>query len=125
MARNDKQNSLRLAFGVHREPSPAPAKLVRLTDDEATAIDVCMKAAKLKGIYVAQCCGISEGYVSRLRKGERPVPDHLIAPLCAALGSLLLAQVRERIERENEDDTAHLVALLAPTVAHYAQAVAA
>lgn len=124
MARNDKQNSLKLAFGVHRSPQPAPAKLVRLTDDEATAIDVCMKAAKLKGAYVAARIGKSEGYVSRLRKGGRAVPDHLIGPLCHALGSLLLAQVRERIEREREDDTAHLVAMLAPTVASYSQVAA-
>lgn len=125
MASQDKQNTLRLAFGVHHSPQPAPAKLVRLTDDEATAIDLCMKAAKLKGAYVAALIGKSEGYVCRLRKGERPVPAHLIGPLCAALGSTLLAQVRERIEREREDDTAQLVAMLAPTVSRYAQAVAA
>ena len=112
MATGDKQNTLRLAFGVHRAPQPAPAKLVRLTDDEATAIDVCMMAAKLKGAYVGACIDKSEGYVSRLRKGERPVPDHLIDPLCCALGSLLLKQVRERIEREREDDKAHLVSML-------------
>lgn len=125
MASDGNQKSLKLAFGVHRAPQPAPAKLVRLTDDEATAIDVCMKAAKLKGSYVAACIGKSEGYVSRLRKGERAVPEHLIGPLCHALGSLLLAQVRERIQREQDDDTAELVAMLAPTVAHYATAVAA
>lgn len=125
MASPGNQNTLKLAFGVHRAPQPAPAKLVRLTDDEATAIDVCMKAAKLKGAYVAACIGKSEGYVSRLRKGERAVPEHLIGPLCAALGSLLLAQVRDRIQREQDDDTADLVAMLVPTVAHYAQAVAA
>lgn len=122
MASNDKQNTLALAFGVHRSPQPAPAKLVRLTDDEAKAIDLCMKAAKLKGAYVAARIGKSEGYVSRLRKGERPVPDHLIPALCHALGSLLLAQVRERIEREQDDDTAELVAMLAPTVARHAEA---
>ena len=112
MATGDKQNTLRLAFGVLRAPQPASAKLVRLTDDEAIAIDVCMKAAKPKGAYVAACIGKSEPYVSRLRKGERPVPDHLVDPLCCALGSLLLKQVRERIERDRQDDTAHLVAML-------------
>jgi hypothetical protein len=30
-----------------------------------------------------------------MRKGDRPIPDALVLPLCAATGSLLLQQYRD------------------------------
>lgn len=42
--------------------------------------------------YVAACVGKSVAYVSRLQRGERPIPHKLVAPLCSATGSNLLRQ---------------------------------
>lgn len=90
-----KQNTLKLAFGVHRSPTPAPAKLLRQVDSEAMALAVSMKAGGHKLAYVAACIGKSEAYVCQMRKGARPIPERLVMPLCAATGSLMLRQFRD------------------------------
>lgn len=95
MQSDDKQNTLRLAFGVHHAPKDAPAKLVRRMDDDAMALAVSMRAAGCKLAYVAACVGRSESYVSLLRSGKRAIPDKLVGPLCAATGSNLLRQFRQ------------------------------
>src|SRR5690554_6668701 len=92
MASDGKQTELRLAFGVHHAPTNAPANVLRLIESEAQALDVCIRAGSHKAAYIAACIGKSEGYVSRLRKGERPIPHKLVGPLCAATGSNLLRQ---------------------------------
>jgi hypothetical protein len=94
MASTGTQNSLRLAFGVHNAPRNAPAKVLRQIESDAQALAVSMRAGSHKLAYVAACIGKSEGYVSRLRDGKRPIPDTLVGPLCAATGSNLLAQYR-------------------------------
>ena len=43
---------------------------------------------------IGACIGKSRGYVSRMASGDRPIPSKLVAPLCAATGSNLLAQFR-------------------------------
>ena len=95
MATTGNQKSLKLAWGVHRGPSNAPAKVLRQVDSEAQALAVAIRAGGHKLDYVAACIGKSRAYVSRLQSGKRSIPDKLIAPLCAATGSLLLAQFRE------------------------------
>lgn len=92
MASFGKQSELRLAFGAHHAPLDAPANVLRLIESKAQALDVSIRAGGHKGAYIAACIGKSEGYVSRLRNGERPIPDKLVAPLCAATGSNLLRQ---------------------------------
>ena len=93
-----KQKTLKLAWGVHRGPSPAPAKLLRQVESDAQALAVSMRAGGHKLAYVAACIGKSEAYVCQLRKGVRPIPERLVMPLCAATGSLLLRQFRDMQE---------------------------
>lgn len=93
LATDDNQLSLGLAFGVHRAPKDAPAKLVRQIDTPAQALAVAIAAGHFKLDYIAACIGKSRAYVSRLQRGERPIPHKLVRPLCAATGSNLLAQV--------------------------------
>ena len=95
MATGDKQNTLKLAFGLHRGPTPAPAKLLRQVESDAQALAVSIRAGGHKLAYIAACIGKSEAYVCQLRKGARPIPEPLVLPLCAATGSLLLRQFRD------------------------------
>lgn len=92
MATFGNQNTLRLAWGVHHGPVDAPAKLLRQVDSEAQALAVSIRSGGHKLAYVAACIGKSVAYVSRMQKGKRTIPHKLVAPLCAATGSNLLAQ---------------------------------
>lgn len=92
MATDGNQKSLNLAFGVHRAPVDAPAKVLRQIESEAQALAVAIAAGHHKLDYIAACVGKSKAYVSRLQRGERPIPSKLIGPLCAATGSNLLRQ---------------------------------
>lgn len=85
-------DNLKLAFGVHRGPSPAPAKVLRQIETPEQALAVSILAGGHKLAYVAACIGKSVPYVSQLQNGRRPIPDRLVMPLCAATGSLLLRQ---------------------------------
>jgi len=84
--------NLRLAFGVHHAPRSAPAKVLRQVETEEQALAVSIAAGNHKLAYIAACIGRSVAYVSRMKDGKRPIPDKLVMPLCAATGSLLLAQ---------------------------------
>lgn len=95
MLSNVTQPALRLAFGVHHAPKDAPAKLLRQIDSEAQAIAVSMRAGGHKLASIAAAIGKTESYVSLLRAGKRPVPDRLVASICAATGSNLLRQFRD------------------------------
>ena len=92
LATDGNQMSLGLAFGVHRAPKDAPAKLVRQIDNEAQALAVAIAAGNHKLDYIAACIGKSRAYVSRMQRGERPIPHKLVKPLCAATGTNLLRQ---------------------------------
>lgn len=92
MQTDANQNSLKLAFGVHRGPSPAPAKLLRQIESAEQALAVSIAAGGHKLAYVAACVGKSVPYLSQLKNGRRPIPEKLVEPLCAATGSLLLRQ---------------------------------
>ncbi len=89
---SDGQWSLNLAWGMQKAPSDAPAKVVRQIESEAHALAVAMAAGGHKCASVGAAIGKSEGYVSRLRAGKRPIPARLVGPLCAATGSNLLRQ---------------------------------
>jgi Mg2+ and Co2+ transporter CorA len=93
-ATGDNQKAFPLAFGVHNAPVDAPANVLRLIESEAQALAVSIAAKHHKLDYIAACIGKSRSYVSRLQSGERPIPDKLVGPLCAATGSNLLRQYR-------------------------------
>lgn len=97
------------------QPEPADAALVRRVVDEAQAVAVSMHGMKLA--YVAAALEKSESYISRIRSGQRPMPDALVDKFCRVTGTLLLKQVRRRIELERQADeefsTAHVIARLA------------
>lgn len=84
--------SLGLAFGVHREPKPAPAHILRQIESEAQALAVSVLAGHHKLDYIAACIGKSRSYVSRMQNGSCPIPHKLVGPLCAATGTTLLRQ---------------------------------
>ena len=92
------QPAMRLAFGVHRAPKPADAKVLRQVESEAQALAVSIAAGNHKLDYIAACVGKSRSYVSRLQTGSAPIPKKLVMPLCAATGSLLLRQFRDMQE---------------------------
>ena len=102
MATTGNENSLRLAFGVHRGPQDAPSKIVRQVESDAQALAISIRAGHHKLEYVAYCIGKSVAYVSRMQNGERPIPDKLVGPLCAATGSNLLRQYRDLQAALNE-----------------------
>lgn len=111
------QPALRLAFGVHHAPTDAPQKLVRqcLRYDALAlnkALAVSMRAGGHKAAYVAACIGKHESYISLLRRGKRPVTEKLVAVLCAATGSNLIAQVAAEIADIADDDEQRLAAML-------------
>lgn len=95
MATTGNQNNLRLAFGVHRSPNDAPAKVLRQIESAAQALAVSIAAGNHKLDYIGACIGKSRAYVSRMQKGNRPIPEKLIGPLCAATGSNLLRQFHD------------------------------
>jgi hypothetical protein len=107
MATAGNQGQLRLSFGAVTRPKDAPRKLVRLIDSEAQAIAVSMLAGGLKLAYVAAMLGISVPQMSRLRRGQRHMPDRYVQAFCNATGSNLLIQYRELQDALQADDEAH------------------
>lgn len=95
MASTGNQQELRLAWGVHRAAADAPAHVLRQVENEAQALAVSIAAGNHKLAYIGACIGKSEGYVSRLQRGKREIPNRLVAPLCAATGSNLLRQFHD------------------------------
>ena len=121
MSSDEKQSSLKLAFGVHRGPSDAPAKLLRQIETEAQAIAVSMRAGGHKLSSIASVLGKSESYVSLMRAGKRPMPQSLVGLFCYATGTNLLAQFRAlQIALDESDERREierLAALLRPEIA--------
>lgn len=115
MATVGNQPRLGLAFGVHHAPKDADRRVLMQVESEAQALAVCIAAGNHKLDYIAACVGKSRAYISRLQTGARPIPDRLVAPLCAATGSNLLAQFRalqEAIEPSTCDQVRRLAALM-------------
>lgn len=107
------QGALGLAFGVHHAPTNAPNSLVAQCESAAQALAVSIAAGHHKLDYIAACVGKSRGYLSRLQRGKREIPDRLIDPLCSATGSRLLRQwVDLQCALNGIDDTERLARLL-------------
>ncbi|MHC9085372.1 hypothetical protein ACYX7E_10070 [Luteimonas sp. RIT-PG2_3] len=112
MATDGNQKELNLAWGVTNAPANAPDRVVRQIDSEAQALRVSIVAGHHKLDFIAACIGKSRSYVSRLQSGERPIPDRLVGPLCAATGSNLLRQYMALQRALNVCDTQRLVELM-------------
>lgn len=83
------------AFEAGHPPKDVPAKVLRQIESDAQALAIAIGAGRHKLAYIARCIGKSEGYVSRLRKGERSIPDALVDRLCWATGCNVLRQYRD------------------------------
>lgn len=94
--------------GPAKPPRP---RVLRQVKTVAQAIDVSIRECGFKAGYIAASLGISDAYVSRLRKGQRKLPDGLkgrafVDDFCRITGSLLLVEVLKRIQEEAEDSGA-------------------
>lgn len=83
------------SFEAGHPPKDVGPKVLRQIESDAQALAVAIGAGRHKLAYIARCIGKSEGYVSRLRKGERPIPDALVDRLCWATGCNVLRQFRD------------------------------
>ena len=90
-----KQSNLPLISAMHRPPADAPPTLLRQIESDAQALAVSMKICGAKLAYIAACVGKSEGYLSRLRSGDRRIPDALVDVICLVTGTNLLRQYRD------------------------------
>jgi len=88
----DPSGRLHLGICVQRRPKDAPLQVVRQIESPDQALAVAMRAGEHKLATVAAAIGKSESYVSRMRRGMRPIPRRLVGPLCAATESNLLRQ---------------------------------
>jgi len=112
---NNVQGALGLEQFWARKPKDAPTKLVRSIDSESQAVAVAIAASGFKLAYLAQVMGKSEGYISRIRSGKRPVPDKFIRPFCRAVGNRLLEQyvdMRKALDPQPRDEIARLAGML-------------
>ena len=76
------------------QPRDAAEKTLRLCDSEQDAIAVSITLSGLSQAEVARRMGISRGYLTMLKKGERVLTSRMVALLCAATGSNLVRQYR-------------------------------
>jgi hypothetical protein len=92
-ASSGKLSQFPLLGNTTRPVADAPTRALLTAKTPAECLDWMMRANGLKGAYVAACTGLSEGYISRLRKGVKPIDREnslLIRKLCVATGSNLL-----------------------------------
>lgn len=80
-------------LAVMQAPKPAPDHLIARVANEAQAIAVALRGHKQA--YIAAQLGISGPYLTLIKKGERPLPDKLVLPLCYLTGTLLIQQYRD------------------------------
>ncbi|GGA05787.1 hypothetical protein [Dyella caseinilytica] len=107
------QQALGLEAFWPRKPINAPEKLVRQIDSEAQAVAVAIKASGQKLASIAHAMGKSESYLSRIRSGQRPVPEKFIKPFCRAVGNRLLEQYVEMIHALHPTSADRIAALAA------------
>lgn len=115
MHETQEKLTFRRNLQVVNPPVDAPSKVLRQIDSDAQALAVSMKAGGHKLACIAKAVGKTEGYVSRLRSGKRPIPEALVDRLCIATGSNLLRQYRElqAALSEVEDERANVRRLAA------------
>ncbi|NII73939.1 hypothetical protein FHW84_002512 [Dyella sp. SG562] len=102
---NQVGNDRQLLTTAGNRPKDAPQRVLRQVETEAQALAISIQASTHKLDYIAARIGKSRGYVSRMQNGERPIPEKLVGPLCAATGSNLLLQFIELQAALNEFET--------------------
>jgi DNA-binding transcriptional regulator YdaS (Cro superfamily) len=80
-------------LALMQAPRPAPDSVVSRIKSDAEALAVALHGHKQA--YIAAQLGVSGAYLSQMKKGERPLPDKFVLPLCYLTGTLLIQQHRE------------------------------
>lgn len=101
------QGELALLSTMQGPAKPPRPKVLRQVKTVAQAIDVSIRDCGFKAGYIAASLGISDAYVSRLRRGKRKIPSGLqgrvfVDDFCRVTGSLLLVEVLKKLQDENE-----------------------
>lgn len=76
------------------EPRDAAEKTLRMCDTEQDAIAVSIALCGLSQAEIARRMGISKGYLTMLKTGERVLTVKMAGALCSATGSNLVRQYR-------------------------------
>lgn len=93
MNRSEIQTELPL-LALLPSPAKADGKTVRMCDTEQDAIAVSIRLSGLDQVVVAGRMGISETYLSLIKKGERRLTEKLLPKFCTATGWDLVRQYR-------------------------------
>lgn len=101
------QGNLPLLSTMQGPAKPAGNVVLRQVETVAQAIDVSIRLCGFKAAFVAASLGVSEAYVSMLRKGRRKLPEGLrgrnfVTDFCRITQTSLLEQVLRRAQIEAE-----------------------
>lgn len=94
MRTNGIQREMPMLAGLP-EPRRADEKTIRLCDGEEDAIAVAIQLSGLTQVEIAGRMGISKGYLTLLKKGERVLTTKNLAALSAATGWDVVRQYRD------------------------------
>lgn len=94
------------------EPIDAPKSVVEMIESDAQALAVSVAASNSTQAFVAEAVGVSTSYMSTMCSGKRQIPERLVAPFCAAIGSNLLRQYRD-LQAATSDDVSEVSRLAA------------
>ena len=79
-------------------PVNAPSQLLAMCVNESDAIQVALRACagrrRSQNQLAKQLC-ISKGYLSEIKKGEKPMPEWMIRPFAYLTGSNIVQQYRD------------------------------
>lgn len=76
------------------DPQDAAEKTLRMCDSEQDAIAVSIALSGIPQVEIAKRMGISKGYLTMLKTGERVLTARMVPVLCTATGSNLVRQYR-------------------------------
>lgn len=94
MRTNGIQREMPMLAGLP-QPRRADDKTVRMCDSEQDAIAVSIALSGLTQIEIASRMGISKGYLSLLKKGERALTSTRLAAFCSATSWDVVRQYRD------------------------------
>ena len=111
------------------EPRDAAEKTLRLCDSEQDAIAVSISLSGLAQAEIARRMGISKGYLTMLKTGERVLTSRMASALCSATGTNLVRQYRTlqsalRIAQGRAREADRIAAIASYTRPAYAQVAA-
>lgn len=76
------------------DPRDAAEKTLRMCDSEQDAIAVSIAISGLSQAEIARRIGISKGYLTMLKTGDRVLTSRMACALCSATGTNLVRQYR-------------------------------